>query len=71
VTLYRVTGSREYRGHKSGDVFEATLDPAAEARALRRGSIEVVKRSRPRLQEGSYTLPTKTKQKVKGGSTDA
>ena len=41
MTKYKVTGPTSYAGHKPGEEFEADLDPAAEQRALDRGSIEV------------------------------
>jgi hypothetical protein len=44
VTLYRVAGPAAYMGHKTGEKFEAELDPEQEKRALERGSIKVVKR---------------------------
>lgn len=57
MTVYRVTGRAEYRGHKPGETFEASLDRLMEHRAIRRGSIEVVDRTEPRLVPGSYRLP--------------
>jgi hypothetical protein len=55
--LYRVVGQRNYRGHEHGTVFEARLDPGAELRAVSRGDIQLLKRTTPSLQPGSYTLP--------------
>lgn len=54
---YLVTGRREYRGHKPGSTFEATLDRNAEARAIRRGDIRLLRIVKPELQPDSYTLP--------------
>lgn len=54
---YLVTGKRKYRWHDPGTVFEARLDPAAERRAVERGSIRVIAVVQPGLQDGSYTLP--------------
>lgn len=55
---YRVTGSRAYRGHAPGSVFDAVMPASVEARAVRRGSVELVERITPALQEGSYELPS-------------
>ena len=57
MTIYQVTGTREYQGYQPGDKFEATLEPRAEARALKRGNIVIVKKSTPRVRKGSYKLP--------------
>ena len=46
-----------YRGHRPGDLFEATLETRAEARAIGRGDIEVIERSTPSVRPGSYQLP--------------
>lgn len=54
---YRVTGTRPYRGHDPGTIFEALLERRAEARAIARGDIELVRRITPTIQEGSYTFP--------------
>lgn len=54
---YEVVGHRKYRGHETGEVFEARLDPGAEARAIARGSIRLIKRVEATLQPGSYRLP--------------
>lgn len=56
MSRYLVTG-RSYRGHTAGETFEATLDPAAEARALSRGDITVLEHGTPTIQPGSYRLP--------------
>jgi hypothetical protein len=55
--VYLVTGPREYRGHKPGETFEAKLEPNVEHRAIRRGSIRLLRRVTPALVPGSYTLP--------------
>lgn len=57
MSKYRVTGTRAYREQQPGSTFEATLDPDAEARALRRGDIELIERSQTGLRPGSYRLP--------------
>lgn len=57
MTRYLVTGRRQYRWHKPGTVFEATLDPDAERRAIERGSIRILEVVTPKLENGSYTLP--------------
>lgn len=43
-TTYKVTGATNYGGYEPGEEFEAELDPAAERRAVERGSLRVVKR---------------------------
>jgi hypothetical protein len=58
MSLYLVAGRLAYRGHQPGEIFQATLDPAAEERALARGDIRILERSTPSLQPGSYQLPT-------------
>ncbi len=57
MSVYKVTGSSEYRGHMPGTTFEARLPAPMERRAIRRGNIELVEESTPRLQPGSYKLP--------------
>jgi hypothetical protein len=57
--IYRVSGTRRYREHQPGDLFEATLDPGAEARAIGRGDIELVERIQFTVRPGSYKLPRK------------
>ena len=56
---YRVVGQRCYRGHQPGDLFEAQLDVRAEARAIRRGDIELLERIKFTVKPGSYRLPRK------------
>ena len=57
MTLYLVAGRRAYREHAPGETFEASLEQAAETRAVERGDIEILERSTPTLQPGSYRLP--------------
>ena len=42
MTKYRVTAATGFDNHKEGDEFEADLDEELEARAIERGSIEIV-----------------------------
>lgn len=55
--VYKVTGSRPYRGHEPGTVFEACLAPGPEQRAICRGDITLLERVTPDLAPGSYRLP--------------
>lgn len=71
MTLYRVTGMSAYRGHNPGDFFEASLDELVEARAVRRGCISVVERSKVSLVEGSYRLPGDAADAAEGGQRNA
>jgi hypothetical protein len=57
LTVYVVRGKHAYREHVPGATFEATLESAAEQRALERGDIEILERSTTTIQPGSYTLP--------------
>ena len=57
MSIYKVTGPSEFRGHQPGTTFEARLPEPMERRALRRGNIELVEQSTPKLQPGSYRLP--------------
>ena len=57
MSIYLVAGERAYRGHPTGQTFEATLDPDAERRALQRGAIVRLHDGPPSIQPGSYTLP--------------
>jgi hypothetical protein len=57
MSVYKVVGSRVYRGHRPGDLFEARLDSRAEARAIGRGDIKLIERITPAVQPGSYTFP--------------
>lgn len=54
---YRVTGRRQYRGHRPGETFEARLDRLAEQRAIERGDIVLLERIEPGLAETTYRLP--------------
>lgn len=54
---YQVVGSREFRGHSRGTIFEARLDPAHEARAIKRGDITLLRRVDLSVRNGSYRLP--------------
>jgi hypothetical protein len=55
--LYRVVGSRGYREHQPGDLFEAKLDDRAEARAIGRGNIVLLERLTIGIQPGTFTFP--------------
>jgi hypothetical protein len=55
--LYEVVGRREYRGHKTGEQFEARIERGAERRAIQRGDIVFIREVKPELQPGSYALP--------------
>jgi hypothetical protein len=57
IGRYEVCGRRAYRGHSPGSTFEARLDSSAEARAIRRGAIELVEHFTPGPVPGSYTFP--------------
>jgi hypothetical protein len=50
TTRYKVIGSTAFQGHKPGELFDADLDPALEARAKERGQLRVV-RHKPHEQE--------------------
>ena len=54
---YEVVGRREYRGHKTGEIFEARLERAAESRAIARGDIRLLRIVEPQIQSGSFRLP--------------
>lgn len=55
--VYEVTENHTYRGHFSGEVFEARIDRNAERRAINRGVIRFVDFATPELVPGSYTFP--------------
>jgi hypothetical protein len=57
AAIYRVVGTRRFRGHEPGTEFSARLEPLAVNRAIRRGAIELVEKIEPCLRRGSYTLP--------------
>lgn len=46
-----------YRGYRAGERFEANLPEAVEARAVERGTIEVMEVSRPALPDGYRLQP--------------
>jgi hypothetical protein len=54
---YRVVGTRIYRGHHPGEIFEARIGPNAESRAINRGSIALLERVPDDLRPNSYRLP--------------
>jgi hypothetical protein len=55
--VYRVIGHRAYRGHEPGTQFTARLERNTEARAIRRGDIQLLERVTPALLPGSFTFP--------------
>lgn len=57
IGVYRVTGSRAYRGHEPGTEFWARLEPRAESRALARGAIELLERVEAAIVPGTWKLP--------------
>lgn len=57
MTVYRVTGGRAYHDVQPGEVFEASLDPQAELRAVRRGSVVIIDDTPPGIRPGSYQPP--------------
>ena len=52
MTTYKVTAATGFDDHKEGEEFEADLDEDLEARALERGSIEIVK-GKPKRKEAA------------------
>lgn len=70
MSIYKVVGHLGYRGHKPGEIFEAILDPGAEARGIRRRNIILIDECKPELQPGSYRLPEGWINSTKEGSTD-
>lgn len=52
---YQVTGTRNYRGHSPGTIFEARHDPAKQ-RAIGRGDITMLRVHTPDVPEGA-TFP--------------
>jgi hypothetical protein len=54
---YEVTGTRIYRGHPPGSIFEARIPPGPETRAIARGSITLLERVPDDLRPDSYQLP--------------
>lgn len=59
MSLYRVLGPCRYREHDVGETFEADLEPDAEQRAVRIGTIEVLHRRPSGIRPGSYRLPSR------------
>jgi hypothetical protein len=55
--VYRVSGSRRYRGHEPGTEFSALIEPGIASRLIGRGVIEIVDGLRPMLERGSFVLP--------------
>ena len=55
---YKVTGRREYRGVPPGEIFEARIDRAAEARAVARGDIRLLRVVEPTIQADNLVLST-------------
>jgi len=54
--LWEVSGRRVYRGHKPGELFEASLPQAASARAVQRGDIRLLEEFVPCVPE-DHRLP--------------
>lgn len=57
MTVYLVTAKYGYREHPVGALFEATLAPDVEARALKYGAVRIVERSVPRIRPDRWRLP--------------
>jgi len=57
MTVYRVSGTRAYRGHTPGDTFIGELEPEVEARAIERGSITVESRQQVALDATRAVMP--------------
>lgn len=57
MSFYRVTGRQRYRGYSPGEIFVGELEPQIEARAVARGSIEVVEAGPVSLDATRATLP--------------
>jgi hypothetical protein len=55
--VYEVVEGFTYRGHASGERFEAKTDRLAEQRFIRRGVIRLIDTYEPALLPGSYTFP--------------
>jgi hypothetical protein len=66
--LYRVSGTRAYRGHEPGTEFQARLERNAEQRAIARGDIILLDRLTPALEPGSWQLPLPTHATEEGGT---
>ena len=59
MTVYEVIDRKRYRGHEQGTIFEATLDPDAEGRAIRRKAIRIVEAKPVTIDLGRYTPPAR------------
>ncbi len=57
MSLYQVTGRRNYREHRPGETFEAVLKPNIEHIALKVGAIKILESSTPSIRPGSATVP--------------
>lgn len=57
MSVYRVTGHHNYRGHAPGETFIATLRQDEEARALTRGNIAVIQRGPVTIEEHRIRPP--------------
>lgn len=57
MTTYLVTGKHRYRGYDPGSTFIGELEPSIEARAIGRGSIEIVDRGPIQLDPTRAALP--------------
>lgn len=57
VSEYEVVGRRIVRGHRPGETFQAEFGPHAEARAIARGDIRLIRRLNPSIQPGTFSLP--------------
>ncbi len=57
MTVYQVTGRRNYREHRPGETFEAVIEPHIEEIALRFGSIKILESSTPSIRPGSASVP--------------
>jgi hypothetical protein len=54
---YEVCGGFDFRGHPTGTVFEARLDPNQERRGIERGAIRLLERLVPTIDSANLTLP--------------
>ena len=54
--LWKVTGSRIYRGHQPNTEFEASINEGPASRAVARGDIALLERFVPQLP-AEYQLP--------------
>lgn len=54
---WKVVGPREYRGHPTGTEFVAGLENGAASRAIARGDIVLLEKTRPGLP-ARYGLPS-------------